>query len=87
MAVYASDYDTFGFERRQFPATVEPYVLSASETQLVTLVRQSVERVTSVSRAAQSRMSARYGVRQIRKAFFRKISFGRMYNTPRGIHW
>jgi hypothetical protein len=87
MAVYASDYDTFGFERRQFPSTVEPYVLSASETQLVTLVRQSVERVTSVSRAAQSRMSARYGVRQIRKAFFRKISFGRMYNTPRGIHW
>ena len=87
MAVYASDYEAFGFERRQFPATVEPYLLSASETQLVTLVRQSVERVTSVSRAAQSRMSARYGVRQIRKAFFRKISFGRMYNTPRGIHW
>jgi len=87
MAVYASDYDTFGFERRQFPSTVEPYVLSASETQLVTLVRQSVERVTSVSRAAQRKMSARYGVRQVRKAFFRKISFGRMYNTPRGIHW
>ena len=87
MVVYASDYDTFGFERRQFPATVEPYMLSASETQLVTLVRQSVERVTSVSRAAQRKMSARYGVRQVRKAFFRKISFGRMYNTPRGIHW
>ena len=59
----------------------------ASETQLVILVRQSVERVTSVSRAAQAKMSARYGIRQIRKAFFRKVSFGRMHNTPRGIHW
>ncbi|MGA0135646.1 MAG: sulfotransferase family 2 domain-containing protein [Ilumatobacteraceae bacterium] len=87
MSVYQSDYDAFGFERRTFAASVEPYVLSASETQLVTLVRQSVERVTSVSRAAQSKMSARFGVRQIRKAFLRRITFGRMYNTPRGIHW
>ena len=87
MNVYHSDYDTFGFARRDFPAHIEPYVLSASETQLVTLVRQSVERVTSVSRAAQFKMSARYGLRQIRKAALRKITFGRMYNTPRGIHW
>lgn len=87
MQVYSADYDTFGLPRREFANTVEPYVLSASETQLVALVRQSVERVTSVSRAAQSKMSARYGIRQIRKAFFRKVSFGRMYNTPRGIHW
>lgn len=87
MTVYKSDYDMFAFERREFSATVEPYVLSASETQLVTLVRQSVERVASVSRAAQTKLSARYGVRQIRKSFFRKVSFGRMYNTPRGIHW
>ena len=87
MSVYQSDYDAFGFERRAFATSVEPYVLSASETQLVTLVRQSVERVTSVSRAAQSKMSARFGVRQIRKAFMRRITFGRMYNTPRGIHW
>jgi hypothetical protein len=87
MAVYQSDYDTFGFERHEFAATVEPLILSESETQLVTLVRQSVERVTSVSRAAQAKMSARYGIRQIRKAFLRRITLGRMYNTPRGIHW
>jgi hypothetical protein len=87
MDTYRSDYDTFGFERREFAATLEPYVLSEAETQLVTLVRQSVERVTSVSRAAQSRMSARYGLRQIRKVALRRLSFGRMYNTPRGMHW
>lgn len=87
MGSYQSDYDTFGFERREFATTLEPYVLSEAETQLVTLVRQSVERVTSVSRAAQSRMSARYGLRQIRKVALRRLSFGRLYNTPRGMHW
>ena len=87
MAVYQSDYETFGFERCEFATEVEHYILSASETQLVTLVRQSVERVTSVSRAAQAKMSARYGIRQIRKAFLRRITLERMYNTPRGIHW
>ena len=87
MATYAMDYEAFGFARRQMPASIEPYVLSDAETQLVTLVRQSVERVGSVSQAAQRRMSARYGVRQIRKTILRKASFGKMYNTPRGMHW
>jgi hypothetical protein len=87
MGAYQSDYDTFGFDRREFADSLDSYVLSEAETQLVTLVRQSVERVTSVSRAAQSRMSARYGVRQIRKVALRRLSFGRMYNTPRGMHW
>lgn len=87
MATYAMDYEAFSFARRQMPASVEPYVLSDAETQLVTLVRQSVERVGSVSRAAQTRMSARYGVRQIRKSFLRKITFGRMYSTARSMHW
>lgn len=85
--VYASDYTTFDFSRAGFETAPEHYVLSEAETQLVTLVRQSIERITSVSRAAQAKMSARYGVRQIRKAFLRKVSFGRLYNTPRGMHW
>lgn len=87
MATYEMDYEAFGFARRQLPTSVAPHLLSDGETQLVTLVRQSVERVGSVSRAAQSRMSARYGIRQIRKSLLRKVSFGRMYSTPRSMHW
>lgn len=87
MATYAMDYEAFGFARRQMSSSVQPYVLSDAETQLVTLVRQSVERVGSVSQAAQRRMSARYGIRQIRKAFLRKVTFGRMYSTARSMHW
>ena len=87
MATYSMDYAAFGFARRVFADSLEPYLLSDAETQLVTLVRQSVERVASVSRAAQSKMSARYGFRQIRKSFMRKATFGRMYSTPRSMHW
>jgi hypothetical protein len=87
MATYAADYEAFGFARREFAASLEPCVLTDSETQLVVLVRQSVERVGSVSRAAQSKMSARYGIRQIRKSFLRKVTLGRMYSTPRSMHW
>jgi hypothetical protein len=87
MATYDADYEAFGFTRREFAASLAPCVLTDSETQLVVLVRQSVERVGSVSRAAQSRMSARYGIRQIRKSFLRKVTLGRMYSTPRSMHW
>lgn len=85
--VYESDYLAFGFSHGEFLESPEPFLLSESETRLVTLVRQSIERVNSVSRTAQSRMSARYGIRQVRKALIRKISFGRLYNTPRTNHW
>lgn len=85
--VYESDYRAFGFSHGEFLESPEPFVLSESETRLVMLVRQSVERVNSVSRTAQSRMSARYGIRQVRKAMMRKLSLGRLYNTPRTNHW
>jgi len=81
--VYASDYDSFGFARGKYPALPDHFMLSTTETRLVMLMRQSVERVNSVSRTAQSKMSARYGWRQVRKAGLRKLSFGRLYTTRR----
>ena len=84
---YRADYEAFGFSPPNLPSEPAHHLLTPAETQLVTLVRQSVERVGSVSRAAQARMSARYGVRQIRKSLLRKLSLGRMYSTPRSMHW
>lgn len=84
---YRTDYEVFGFSPPHLPEDTQHHILTPAETQLVTLVRQSVERVGSVSRAAQARMSARYGVRQIRKTVLRKLSLGRMYSTPRSMHW
>jgi len=33
------------------------------------------------------KMSARYGLRQVRKALIRKATFGRRYNTARELRW
>lgn len=87
LETYRADYEVFGFVPPRLPADTPHHILTPAETQLVMLVRQSVERVGSVSQAAQARMSARYGVRQIRKTILRKLSLGRMYSTPRSMHW
>jgi hypothetical protein len=87
MAVYHMDYEAFGFERKSFPETVEPHLLSVRETQLVHLLRQAVERLQGISEAAQMRVGLRYGARQIRKSLMRYATFGRAFNNRRTIHW
>jgi hypothetical protein len=87
MAVYHMDYDAFGFERKSYPAEVAPHLLSPTETQLVHLLRNSVERLQGISVAAQMRIGIRYGLRQIRKSLMRRLTFGRMYNNRRKIYW
>lgn len=74
MATYHMDYDAFGFETREFSPTVEPYLLSHAETQLVYQLRGVMERLLSVSRASMTQSGARYGFRQIRKAVLRRAT-------------
>ncbi|NCX78608.1 MAG: hypothetical protein EBW96_01680 [Actinobacteria bacterium] len=76
MATYHMDYEAFGFERREFAASVEPYLLSDTETQLVQQLRGVMERLLSVSQASAKQAGARYGFRQIGKAFMRRASRG-----------
>jgi hypothetical protein len=76
MATYHMDYEAFGFERREFAPSVEPYLLSETETQLVHQLRGVMERLLSVSQAASKQAGARYGLRQIRKALMRRASIG-----------
>lgn len=76
MATYHMDYEAFGFERRAFASSVEPFLLSNTETRLVYQLRGVMERLLSVSQAASKQAGARYGLRQIRKAVVRRISQG-----------
>jgi hypothetical protein len=79
MATYHMDYEAFGFERREYAPTVEPYLLSDTETQLVHQLRGVMERLLSVSQAASKQAGARYGFRQIRKAVQRRASGGKQH--------
>ncbi len=44
-AVYQMDYESFKFETRTFPATIEPLILSATETAMLRGFRASIERL------------------------------------------
>jgi hypothetical protein len=73
MATYAMDYDTFGFARRSWSATVEPYLLGDMESRLLAQYRNLFARSISVSRESQRRVGARYGFGQMRRGFWRLL--------------
>ena len=86
-AVYEMDYQTFGFATRAFPASTEPLVLTATETAMLRSLRESIERLRSISFTARSLTGFRFGWRQIYKSMVRKISRGKKYNDPQNLFW
>ena len=83
MATYFMDYEAFGFEKWDYAPSVEPYLLSSAETQLVYQLRGVMERLLSVSQASTKQAGARYGLRQIRKAVVRRATGGRAFSDYR----
>jgi hypothetical protein len=86
-AVYEMDYQTFGFATRAFPASIEPLVLTATETAMLRSLRASIERLRSISRIARSLTGFRFGSRQIYKSILRKLSRGKKYSDPQNLFW
>ena len=86
-AVYEMDYQTFGFANRAFPASTEPLVLTATETAMLRSLRESIERLRSISFTARSLTGFRFGSRQIYKSIVRKLARGKKYNDPQNLFW
>ena len=82
-AVYRMDFDAFGFPKRVFRPSLEPFLLSSAETQLVYQLRGVMERLLSVSQASTKQAGARYGLHQIRKAVVRRATGGRAFSDYR----
>lgn len=83
MATYAADYDAFGFERREWPAAVEPLPFGDVEERLLQQYRRAFERALGVAQESQRRTGARYGLRQTRLAVMRR--FGVATPHPRDM--
>ena len=86
-SVYEMDYSTFGFSTRTFPASIDPLILTATETAMLRGFRSSIERLQAVSFTARSLTGFRFGWRQIYKSVVRKLSFGKKYNDPQNLFW
>ena len=86
-AVYGMDYENFGFATHEFPAEIDPLILSATETAMLKGFRASIERLQAVSFTARSLTGFRFGWRQIYKSVVRKLSLGKKYNDPQNLFW
>jgi hypothetical protein len=73
MATYATDYDTFGFARREWPTTVEPLFLGDMESRLLANYRNVFERSISVAQESQRRVGTRYGFGQMTRGLKRVL--------------
>lgn len=63
--IYEPDFDEFGYEREDFPESLEHRLMSEQETRLLRLVQRMWERQWQMSVAARGLRGFRYGVREI----------------------
>lgn len=87
MQVYKSDYDMFDFEITQYETNLTPRVLSSTETAAVRVIRDAMESISAVSKAARKRVGFRYGLRQIKKSIKRRLKGDKSYGDLKTAYW
>jgi len=79
--VYQRDYEWYGFERKEFPASIPPLVLDPLQHSLLVNLRDTTERMVMISRSAFTRVGFRYGLSQVVKSIGFRLRFrGRKYD-------
>jgi hypothetical protein len=73
-STYHEDYEWFGFERHSFTAASTSLVLNPIQQALLNNLRETTERLSILSRAAFHRVGFRYGLSQIRKSLWIRIT-------------
>ena len=84
---YHEDYEWFGFERHNFTATSTSLVLNPIQQALLNNLRETTERLTILSRAAFNRVGFRYGLSQIRKSLWIRITDPKGKGDTRLLQW
>ena len=84
---YQEDYEWFGFERHNFTAPSTSLVLNPIQQALLNNLRETTERLTIVSRAAFHRVGFRYGLSQIRKSLWIRITNPKGKGDTRLLQW
>ena len=72
---YHEDYEWFHFERHNYAASTASFVLDPLQQAFLTNLRQTTERLQTLSNAALTRVGFRYGLRQVLRSL--KLRFTR----------
>jgi hypothetical protein len=84
---YHEDYEWFGFERHNFTAPTTSLVFNPIQQALLNNLRETTERLTIVSRAAFHRVGFRYGLSQMRKSLWIRITNPKGKGDTRLLQW
>lgn len=79
--VYERDFEWYGFERKEYPASIPPLVLDPLQQSLLVNLRDTTERMVMISRSAFNRVGFRYGLGQVVKSIGFRLRFrGKKYD-------
>ena len=86
-ATYKEDYEWFGFTAHQINAPTASFVLDPLQQALLLNLRQTTERLQILSRAAFNRVGFRYGLAQMRKSLWIRITNPKAKGDTRLLQW
>ena len=85
--IYAEDYRWFEFESHQFDQATVSLPLDTLQTALLRNLRETTERITYMSRSAFGRVGFRYGLTQLRKSLWIRITNPKAKGDTRLLQW
>jgi hypothetical protein len=84
---YREDYEWFGFPEHTISSSNTSFVLDPLQQALLVNLRQTTERLQVLSRAAFNRVGFRYGLTQIRKSIWIRITNPKAKGDTRLLQW
>lgn len=85
--IYAEDFRWFDFEPHQFTKLTVSLPLDPLQTALLRNLRETTERLTYISRSAFGRVGFRYGLSQLRKSLWIRITNPKAKGDTRLLQW
>jgi glutamate-1-semialdehyde aminotransferase len=84
---YHEDYEWFHFERHNYAATTTSFVLDPLQQAFLTNLRQTTERLQTLSNAAFTRVGFRYGLKQMVRSLTLRFTRPSRRHDPKLLQW
>ena len=84
---YHEDYEWFHFERHNYAASTATFVLDPLQQAFLTNLRQTTERLQTLSNAAFTRVGFRYGMKQVLRSLKLRLTRPSRRHDPKLLQW
>ena len=84
---YREDYEWFNFERHNYAASTATFVLDPLQQAILVNLRQTTERLQTLSNAAFTRVGFRYGMKQVLRSLKLRVTRPSRRHDPKLLQW